>query len=306
MIRVALKGLAARPVRTALTDAGHRRSASPWCARAFTLTDTMRDAADSLSSAAYDGTDAVVAAKTAFKRRRERLDRPAPDDRRRRCSTAVRARAAASAVAVGDITDQAQDHRPRRQAGRRRPVLRRRLRRRARRAPTRLTPFRLESGRWATGAGRGRHRPGAPPSKQHYAVGATVRDHHARRGARRSASSASRASATSSRSARATIAVFDLRDRADAVRQGTGRTTTSSSPAARRPAATLRARGRGRGRRRARSQTAAADDRFTLDGLKTFIEIIRTILLVLRRRGGARRRVHDLQHALDHRRPAHA
>ena len=65
MIRVALKGLAGRPVRTALTTLAIVLGVA-MVGGAFTLTDTQRAAADSLSSAAYDGTDAVVAAKTAF------------------------------------------------------------------------------------------------------------------------------------------------------------------------------------------------------------------------------------------------
>src|SRR6476619_5505197 len=66
MIRVALRGLAARPLRTALTTLAIVVGVAFVCAAA-TLTDTLRGAADSLSSAAYDGTDAVVAGRTAFK-----------------------------------------------------------------------------------------------------------------------------------------------------------------------------------------------------------------------------------------------
>ena len=65
MKRVALKGLAARPVRTLLTTLAIVLGVA-MVSGSFTLTDTMRNGADSLSSAAYDGTDAVVTAKTAF------------------------------------------------------------------------------------------------------------------------------------------------------------------------------------------------------------------------------------------------
>ena len=65
MTRVALKGLASRPVRTLLTTLAIVLGVGMVTA-AFTLTDTMRGAADSLSSAAYDGTDAVVTKRTAF------------------------------------------------------------------------------------------------------------------------------------------------------------------------------------------------------------------------------------------------
>ena len=73
---------------------------------AFTITDTMRGAADSLSSAAYDGTDAVVGARTAFDGRRRatgpRSGRPSTRAR----STSVRA-VPGVAVAAADITDEA-------------------------------------------------------------------------------------------------------------------------------------------------------------------------------------------------------
>ena len=66
MTRVALKGMASRPLRTFLTTLAIVLGVAMVSA-AFTLTDTMRGAANSLSSAAYDGTDAVVSARTAFK-----------------------------------------------------------------------------------------------------------------------------------------------------------------------------------------------------------------------------------------------
>ena len=66
MTRVALKGMASRPLRTLLTTLAIVLGVGMVSA-AFTLTDTMRGAANSLSSAAYDGTDAVVSARTAFK-----------------------------------------------------------------------------------------------------------------------------------------------------------------------------------------------------------------------------------------------
>ena len=52
MIRVALKGLAARPVRTALTTLAIVIGVA-FVTAAYTLTDTMSGAADSLTHAAY-------------------------------------------------------------------------------------------------------------------------------------------------------------------------------------------------------------------------------------------------------------
>ena len=65
MLRLTLKGLAARPLRTALTTLAIVLGVA-LVSGALTLTDTQRKGADALSSASYDGTDAVVSAKTAF------------------------------------------------------------------------------------------------------------------------------------------------------------------------------------------------------------------------------------------------
>src|SRR5690606_24513361 len=65
VIRLALKSLAARPLRTVLTTLAIVLGVA-LVSGALTLTDTQRRAADSLSSASYDGTAAVVSAKTAF------------------------------------------------------------------------------------------------------------------------------------------------------------------------------------------------------------------------------------------------
>ena len=65
MRQVAIKGLIARPVRTILTTLAIVLGVA-MISGAFTLTDTMRGGADGLTTAAYDGTDAVVSARTAF------------------------------------------------------------------------------------------------------------------------------------------------------------------------------------------------------------------------------------------------
>src|ERR1044071_1073835 len=105
MIRVALKGLASRPLRTFLTALAIVLGVGMISA-AFTLTDTMRGAADSLSSAAYDGTDAVVTKRTAFAvdSKEYTLQRPAID------ASALGTVRSVPEVgsAVGDISDQAQ------------------------------------------------------------------------------------------------------------------------------------------------------------------------------------------------------
>jgi putative ABC transport system permease protein len=65
MIRVSLKSMAGRKVRTALTAFAIVLGVA-MVAGAFTITDTMRGASDSLSKAAYDQTDAAVVGHTAF------------------------------------------------------------------------------------------------------------------------------------------------------------------------------------------------------------------------------------------------
>ena len=65
MTRVAIKGITSRRLRTVLTALAIVLGVA-MVSGAYTLTDTMRGAADSLSEASYDGTAAVVSAKTAF------------------------------------------------------------------------------------------------------------------------------------------------------------------------------------------------------------------------------------------------
>src|SRR4051812_18603793 len=75
MTRVALRGITTRRLRTVLTALAIVLGVA-MVSGSYTLTDTMRGAADSLSSSAYDGTAAVVSAKTAFKVDEEFAVRP--------------------------------------------------------------------------------------------------------------------------------------------------------------------------------------------------------------------------------------
>jgi putative ABC transport system permease protein len=149
MIRVALRGLAARRLRTCLTALAIVLGVAMVSA-AFTLTDTMRGAADSLSSAAYDGTDGVVTAKTAFAIGTDdwSLSRPTVD-----AALLSKVRSVPEvAVATGDISDEAKivgrdgktvGDGPYFGAGYDASVA----------GAERTTPFRLQSGRFATGPG---------------------------------------------------------------------------------------------------------------------------------------------------------
>ena len=274
MIKVAFKSLAARRLRTALTALAIVLGVA-MVSGAFTITDTMRGAANSLSSAAYDGTDAVVGARTAFA-----VDagdwtakRPTVD-----ASLLEQVRAVPGvAVAAADITDEAKiikrDGKPAGDG----PVLRRRLRRphAGRRAPDAVPARQRPLGDRA----RARSCSTRPPPRTR--TTASARPCRSRRAARRttSRSSAPRASAASSRSApRRPPCSTCARRRSCSI--AATRSTGSWWPAAtacRRRSCAPTWRG---ALPDAQVVTAAKQDRFTLDGLEQFISIIRIALLV--------------------------
>jgi putative ABC transport system permease protein len=271
---VALKGLAARPVRTVLTTLAIVLGVA-MVSGALTLTDTMRGGADGLTSAAYDGTDAVVSARTAFA-----VDSGDFAVRRPTVGEGLldRVRAVPQVgVAVGDVSDQAKiiarDGTPAgdgpyfgvgydsRTAG-----------------ASATTPFRLDSGRWAAGAGEVVI-DASTAEQQRYGVGSRVKV--SARGEARSFTVVGIARFGRVKSLGvATAAVFDLRT-AQALFGKEGRYDSilvagrDGVPAADVRAAVGRVVGSG-----AQVQTAQAHDRFTLDGLKTFIGIIRIVLIV--------------------------
>jgi putative ABC transport system permease protein len=272
MIRVALKGLAARPVRTALTTLAIVVGVAFVCA-AYTLTDTMSGAADSLTHAAYDGTDAVVVTKTAFRGSQTSDVRAQAPTISAAALDQVR-RADGVALAVGDITDTAQiigsggkpvGSGPYFGVGfdARTP------------GAERLTPFRLHAGQWATGPGQvviDR----ATAESQHYAVGDTIRV--AARGDAQKVTVTGIASFANVKSlGKASAAIFDLetartlfaKDGYDRILVGAQRRTDIR--------ASLKLAGAGGDRIEVRG--AADDDRFSFDSLELFVNIIRTILL---------------------------
>jgi len=273
MTRIALKSLAARRLRTALTALAIVLGVA-MVSGAFTITDTMRGAADSLSSAAYDGTDAVVTARTAFavdandwSAKRPTVDAGVLD--RVRSLPGV-------AVAAADITDEAKiikrDGKP---AGdgpyfgvgfdARTP------------GAERLTPFRLDTGRWATGPGEVVI-DAATAEDQKYPVGSEIRI--TTRGVARPFEVVGTAKFGSVKSMGVTTsAVFDL----EVARAlfGRGGEVDGILVAGREdvPAAELRA-SLAAALPQAQVVSAAKQDRFTLEGLDQFISIIRIALLV--------------------------
>ena len=276
MIRVALKGLAARRLRTALTALAIVLGVAMVSA-AFTITDTMRGAADSLSSAAYDGTDAVVTARTAFEVDASDWTAKRPTvDGAPAATRSAPSRAWPSPPATSPT-------RPRSSSATASPPATARTSASASTPRTpgaeRLTPFRLDGGRWA--AGRGEVVIDAATAEdQGYARRLDRADHHARRARTSSRSSAPRASAASSRWApprrpcstcAAAQKLFGRGDQVDGIlvagarRRAAGASCAPTSPTALPDAQVT---------------TAAEQDRFTLDGLEQFISIIRIALLV--------------------------
>ena len=273
MIRLALRSLAARPLRTALTALAVVLGVAMVSA-AFTITDTMRGAADSLSRAAYDGTDAVVGARTAFA-----VDagdwtakRPTVD-----AGLLDRVRAVPGvAVAAADITDEAKvigrDGKPIGDG----PYFGVGLDAKTPGADA-LTPFRLSAGRWAGGPEEVVIDT-AVAADEDRPVGSTVTITTLGEPHRfRVVGTANFGSVTSMGTA--TFAVFDLGaaktlfgrgDQVDGIlvagRDGVAPAALRADLARALPQASV--------------TTAAAQDRFTLDGLEQFISIIRIALLI--------------------------
>jgi putative ABC transport system permease protein len=274
VIRVALKGLAGRPVRTLLTTLAIVLGVA-MVSGAFTLTDTMRGGADSLSSASYDGTDAVVSGRTAFDVDATDwgVQRPTVDE-----ALLDRVRAAPGvAAAVGDITDEAKiigrDGKPVGDG----PYFGVGHDSRAEGAGA-VTPFRLDSGRWAAGAGEVVI-DAATAEDEGYALGASVRVATGERSGFYTLVGIARFGDVKSLGT-ATAAVFDLgvaqqvfgkQDAYDAILV-TGRDGVAGSDVRRAVAAAIGSA--------AQVETAAAHDRFQLDGLKQFISIIQVVLVV--------------------------
>jgi putative ABC transport system permease protein len=274
MRRVALRGLIARPVRTILTTLAIVLGVA-MVSGAFTLTDTMRGAADSLSSSAYDGTDAVVSARTAFTV--EATDwtakRPTVD-----AKMLERVRAVPSVgVAVGDISDEAKiiarDGKP---AGdgpyfgvgfdSRTP------------GAEKTTPFRLDEGRWATAPGEVVI-DAATAESEDYGLGSSVKITTRGEAREYEVVGISRFGSVKSLGV-ATTAVFDLhaaqqmfhkQGRYDSILVA-GRDGTAAADVRAAVGDAIGSAGE--------VHTAAAQDRFTLDGLKQFISIIQVVLIV--------------------------
>jgi putative ABC transport system permease protein len=274
MLRLTLKGLAARPLRTALTTLAIVLGVA-LVSGALTLTDTQRKGADALSSASYDGTDAVVSAKTAFAV--DSADDWAIQKPAIPASTLERVRAVPEVgVAVGDVTDQnakiiGKDGEPLGQG----PYFGVGFDAKAPGAE-RVSPFRLEDGRWATGPGEVVV-DAKTAEDEGLRVGDPVRIATLDGTQRFDVVGVSTFGDVKSLGV-ATTAVFDLEaaralfdkgDAYDAILVA-GRDGVSGEQVRRAVARAVP---------EAQVQAAAEHDRFTFDGLESFIAIIRTVLL---------------------------
>ena len=274
MFRLTVKGLAARPLRTALTTLAIVLGVA-LVSGALTLTDTQRKGADALSSASYDGTDAVVSAKTAFA-----VD--SSDDWTVQKPTipaatldAVRA-VPEVGVAVGDVTDQnakiiGKDGKPIGQgpyfgvgfdAGVE--------------GAERVSPFRLKDGRWADGAGEVVI-DAKTADDEGYGIGDSVKI--ATLDGTKPFEIVGVSSFGEVKSIGvATTAVFDLEAAQQLFHKGHGYDSILVAGAEGAEGESVR-RAIAAAVPDAQVQTAADNDRFTFDGLEMFISIIRTILL---------------------------
>jgi putative ABC transport system permease protein len=275
VIKLALRDLAARPLRTALTTLAVVLGVA-LVSGALTLTDTQRRAADALSSASYDGTDAVVSARTAFAVNASddwAVQRPTVD-----ASVLERVRAVDGVdVAVGDVTDMnatiiGRDGKPLGDG----PYFGVGFDAAAPGAE-RLTPFRLKEGRWAGGAGEVVIDQ-KTAEDQGWSIGDRVRV--SGRGEARSFTVSGVASFGSVKSlGPATAAVFDLATAQRLFAKGEGYDAILVGGREGTPGGELRPRLAGALGTSASVRTAAADDRFTFEGLSEFIGIIRIVLL---------------------------
>jgi putative ABC transport system permease protein len=272
MIRVTLRGLAARRLRTLLTAMAIVLGVGMVSA-AFTISDTMRRGADALSTAAYQGTDAVVSAPAAFTDPEQiGVGQTVP------ASTLDRVRAVPGVgVATGDIVDEAKligsDGKPvgsgpyfgvgydAHAAG-----------------AQRLSPFRLVSGRWATGPGQVVLDAGTA-KKQHLGVGDRVQMQAAGPRQPFTVVGISRFGSVKSLGT-ATTAIFDLRVAQHLMGKGARYDDVLVAAAPGTTPAVLRARLHAALGDGLAVRTAAAQDRFTLDGLKHFVGIVKSLLLI--------------------------
>src|SRR5687767_4638646 len=264
MTRVGLRGITTRRLRTVLTALAIVLGVA-MVSGSYTLTDTMRNAADSLSSSAYDGTAAVVSAKTAFDVDEEFPVRPPIP-----ASTLDRVRDVQGVEqAVGSITDEA------RIVGKDGDVVGTGPYFGVGLDPSagELSPFKLKEGRFASGAGQVVIDAGTA-DREGYAVGDAITV-QALGPERQLEISGIVTFGDVDSIGTATAALFDL-EAAQALFDKRGQYTEVlvGGPDSARAELDQSLGGS------FNVQTAADHDRFTLDGLKMFVDFLKVFLLV--------------------------
>jgi putative ABC transport system permease protein len=261
MTRVALKSISSRRLRTALTALAIVLGVA-MVSGAYTLTDTMRGAADSLSKASYEGTAAVVSAKTAFD-----IDEDEIGQRPTIPATALADVKEHAPRAVGSISDEAKLLDENGDVIGSGPYFGTGLDRDA----GKLSPFQLKEGRFAAGAGEVVIDAGTA-EKQAWAVGDTIR-FQARGPVQKAEVTGIATFGDVDSIGTATFALFDL-EAAQALFGKQGRYDEILV-------------GGGDGTRAAladalpqyKVQTAEAHDRFTLDGLESFVSFLQVLMV---------------------------
>jgi putative ABC transport system permease protein len=270
--KATLRGLAGRKLRTALTALAIVLGVA-MVSGAYTLTDTMLNAADKLSSASYGSTDAVVGAKQAF----DQGDDSGFDTPTIPASTLAKVRAVKGVgIATPDLTDDStkvigRDGKPvgtgpyfgggfdSKDPG-----------------AQRISPFKLTKGRWATGSSEVVLDEGTAKGEK-YGIGSSVDvKSHGPKQRFKVVGLATFGGVDSLGTA--TIAVFDV-PTAQRLFKKEGQ-YDSILVAAKPPTsgAVLREKLKSE-LPEFRVQTAAEDDRFGLDGLKFFIGILQKALI---------------------------
>jgi putative ABC transport system permease protein len=261
MTRVTLKSISSRRLRTALTALAIVLGVA-MVSGAYTLTDTMRGAADSLSKSSYEGTAAVVSAKTAFD-----IDDDEIGQRPTIPATALAEVREHAPRAVGSISDEAKLLDEQGDVIGSGPYFGTGLDRDA----GKLSPFRLNEGRFAAGPGEVVIDAGTA-EKQGWAIGDSIR--FQARGPVTEAEVTGIATFGDVDSiGTATFALFDLKA-AQALFDKQGRydeILVAGDDGTRRALADALPQ--------YKVQTAEAHDRFTLDGLESFVSFIQVLLV---------------------------
>jgi putative ABC transport system permease protein len=270
VIRVAVKSLRTRRLRTVLTAFAIVLGVA-MVSGAYTLTDTMGAAADSLSKASYHGTDAVVTKKLAVERT---IDDEAPAPPVPASALEQVEAVPGVAAAVGSISDEARILGKNGKVEGTGPYFGIGY---DASAPDGLAPFEVTDGRFATGPGQVVIDAGTA-KKNGLAVGDRVRIQPRGQVQTFEVSGIATFGDVDSLGP-ATFAVFDLRAGQRLFAKGSSYSEILVKGDGSVSAAALRERLANELPGTLQVQTAAKQDRFMLDGLKMFVDILQVVFV---------------------------